>query len=182
MNCKEVKLNLVDYASGKLKSVEIEKHLKECESCKFEFQQIADVVSALNELNFDEPSEFYWSNFLGRVKRKIAERGSAKVFALKPVLFAPSIAVIIIGFIFGFVFSNLNLGLSDFYAYHYDVEKWGVFVKPEEIQSSEFSDELIEEVISYLYEKYQLPEIDKARLNYQEVDIDEILQRLSNKF
>ncbi len=181
MKCKEVKLNLVDYATGRLKSEEVAKHIEECESCRFEFQQIVNVVTVLNDFKFNEPSEFYWSNFLERVKRRITERSAIKVFALKPISFAPSIAVIIIGFIFGFVFSNLNLGLSDFYAYHYDIGKWNVFVRSGEIQTDEFDEELIEETISYLYEKYQLPEVDKT-IDYQDVEIDEILQRLSNKF
>ncbi|CUS84599.1 hypothetical protein JGI7_00826, partial [Candidatus Kryptonium thompsonii] len=83
MRCSEVKNNLVDYATGKLNSVEIAEHLEKCEDCRLEFERIKNVVSILSEYKIEEPSEFYWSNFLYRVKRKIAQRNNISTFALK---------------------------------------------------------------------------------------------------
>ena len=178
MKCKEVKNNLVDFATGKIKSEEIETHLAECESCRIEYLGIKEVVSILGDYKFEEPSEFYWSNFLPRVKRRISER-SGFVFTLKPVFLAPSLAVLIIGFLFGIVFSNLQLKQEDFYIAS-GFEMSGVFIRPNEF--SEVNSETIERAISYLYEKYQIPEFENENYNYQDIDIEEVLNRISNKF
>lgn len=181
MKCNEVKNNLVDYATGKLNSVEIAKHLEKCENCRLEFEKIKDVVSFLSEYKIEEPSEFYWSNFLYRVKRKIAQRNSISTFSLKPILFAPSLAVIIIGFLLGIGFSSLFVGQTDFYFSQVsNFEMTGVLVKPSEL--SEVSTETLERAVSYLYEKYQIPDIDAKIESYQEIDIEEVLKRIENKF
>jgi hypothetical protein len=181
MRCSEVKNNLVDYATGKLNSVEIAEHLEKCEDCGLEFERIKNVVSILSEYKIEEPSEFYWSNFLYRVKRKIAQRNNISTFALKPILFAPSMAVIIIGFLLGIGFSNLFVSQPDFYLSQVsDFEITGVLVKPSEL--SEVSTETLEMAVSYLYEKYQMPDIDAKIENYQEIDIEEVLKRIENKF
>ncbi len=182
MRCNEVKNDLVDYATGKLNSVEIAEHLERCESCKLEFEKIKDVVSFLSEYKIEEPSEFYWSNFLYRVKRKISERGNISVFALKPILFAPSMAVIIIGILLGIGFSNLFVGRSaDFYLSQVsEFEMTGVLIKPSEL--SDVSAETLDRAIFHLYEKYQIPHIDEEIENYQEIDIEEVLKRIENKF
>ncbi len=180
MKCKEVKNNLVDFTTGKIKSEEIEKHLAECESCRIEYLGIKEIVSILGDYKFEEPSEFYWSNFLPRVKRKIYERsGSGFVFSLKPVFLAPSLAVLVIGFLFGILFSSLHLKQEDFY-FASGFEMSGVLVKPDEF--SEVNSETIERAISYLYEKYQIPEFEEGNYNYQDIDIEEVLNRISNKF
>ncbi len=180
MKCREVKNNLVDFATGKIRSEEIEKHLAECESCRAEYIGITEVVPILKDYKFEEPSEFYWANFLPRVKKKISERaGSGFVFSLKPVLLAPSLAVLIIGFLFGILFSNLQLKQEDFYVASV-FETSGVFVKPAEF--SDVNSETLERAISYLYEKYQIPEFEGENYNYQDIDIEEVLNRISNKF
>ncbi len=182
MKCNEVKNNLVDLATGKLESFEMMRHLEMCENCRAELNKISEVVHVLSNYKFEEPSEFYWQNFLARVKRRISNReGKVRVFALKPVFLAPSLVVVIIGFLFGIIFSNLPIKQEELYiAQLPDVEMTGVLVKPYEL--SGISDETIEQAVSYLYEKYQLPEIDFEKYNEQNFDVEEILKRISNKF
>lgn len=182
MKCNEVKNNLVDFATGKVESREIEEHLKICESCRIEFEEIKSFVSILGSYDFETPSEFYWANFLPRVKRKIAERmNDVGVFALKPVFLAPSLVIIIVGFLFGIIFSNISTRQDEIYpSQAFELETAGIFIKPYEL--SEFSEEVLEGAVNYLYEKYQLPEMDVDRNDYQQIDVEEVLNRISNKF
>ncbi len=182
MKCNEIKNNLVDFATGKIDSIEIKKHLEVCESCKAEFFEIKSLVSVLGDYNFEEPSEFYWANFLPRVRKKIARRmNDAGVFALKPVFLAPSLVTVIIGFLFGLVFSNISTKQDEIYiSQTFELRTTGVFIKPYEL--SEFNEETLEQAVSYLYEKYQLPKLDMEADDYQHIDVEEVLSRISNKF
>ncbi|CUS84097.1 hypothetical protein JGI3_00878 [Candidatus Kryptobacter tengchongensis] len=182
MKCNEVKNNLVDYATGKLESEEIAKHLEVCESCRIELEQIKEVVSILSEYEVEEPTEFYWSNFLSRVKRKIVEREkNVKLLALKPVFVAPSIAVIIIGFLLGIGLSDLFVSRDEIYFSQVpNFEMTGVLIKPSDFD--DLNSETIEQAIFYLYDKYQIPNLDEVNYDYRNIDIDEVLKRISNKF
>lgn len=182
MKCNDIKNNLVDFATGKIESREIKEHLEVCESCRAEFLEIKSLVSVLGDYSFEEPSEFYWSNFLPRVRSKIAKRtNDAGVFALKPVFLAPSLSAVIIGLLFGLIFSNISIKQEEIHTTQiFDLRTPGVFVKPNEF--SEFNEETLEQAISYLYEKYQLPNFDVEKIDYQNIDVDEVLNRISNKF
>lgn len=182
MKCNYVRNNLVDFATGKIESNAIKQHLEKCESCRVEFLEIKSLVSVLGDYNFEEPSEFYWANFLSRVKRKITKRmNDAGVFALKPAFLVPSLSAIIIGFLFGLIFSGISIKQNEIYVVqNFDIRTTGVFVKSYEF--SEYSEETLEQAVFYLYEKYQLPNLDVEREDYQQIDVDEVLSRISNKF
>lgn len=182
MKCSEIKNNLVDYATGKLESEEMARHLEVCESCRIELEQIKKVILILGEYKVEEPPEFYWSNFLNRVKRKIAERErDVRLFILKPVFAVPSITVIIIGLLFGIGFSNLFMVQDEIYFPPIsDFEIAGVLIKPSEFH--EVNSEMMEQAIFYLYDKYQIPSLDGVNYDYWNIDIDEVLKKISNKF
>jgi predicted anti-sigma-YlaC factor YlaD len=182
MKCNDVKNNLVDFATGKIESYEIKQHLEKCESCRAEFLEIKSLVSVLGDYNFEEPSEFYWANFLSRVKNKITKRmNNSAVFALKPVFLAPSLSAIIIGFLFGLIFSSIPVKLDEIYiVQNFDIRTTSLLVRSYEF--SEYSEETLEQAVFYLYEKYQLPNFDIWREDYQQIDVDEVLSRISNKF
>ncbi|MEN3037863.1 MAG: hypothetical protein ABDI07_01700 [Candidatus Kryptonium sp.] len=182
MRCSEVKNNLVDYAVGILKSEEITSHIEICESCRVEFEGIKKIVLVLNEYKIEEPSEFYWAGFLPRVKQKIAQRQSGtKLFALKPAFVAPALAILIIGFLFGLGSSNLFVNSDEFYATHMpDFGLNGVLIDPSEFK--DVNTETIEQAVLYLYDKYQIPSIGDGEYDHMDIDIEEVLEKISNKF
>ncbi|MCS7229935.1 MAG: hypothetical protein RMJ81_06335 [Candidatus Kryptonium sp.] len=182
MKCSEVKNNLVDYAVGSLKSEEITSHIQICKNCRVEFEEIKKVVSVLSEYKIEEPSEFYWAGFLPRVKQKIAQRQTeTKLFALKPAFVAPALAIVIIGFLFGLGISNLFVSSDEFYSTHIpDFGLTGVLIEPSEFK--DVNTETIEQAVLYLYDKYQIPSIDNGEYDHMDIDVEEILKRISNKF
>lgn len=76
MNCKDIKNLLVDYyydeVSPPAKS-EIGNHLKECNKCKAEWDEIN---KSLSEIKTDEPAmtDRFWQNYNAGVHAKIADK------------------------------------------------------------------------------------------------------------
>lgn len=82
MNCKDIENKLIDYLDNKLTKTEqnaVELHLKNCESCQKELNQLQLVITAISEEKEEIPSSELRSNFKKILQKELKKETTAVV-------------------------------------------------------------------------------------------------------
>lgn len=111
MLCDDIKKLIVKYFDETLQNEEfsvLDEHLRNCESCKTEFEEMKNLFSTLSDENskFIESKEFYFNNLdaLEIVRRK----SEKKIFKLQLNPAFSLAMLLVVGFIF-FIYFNNNI-------------------------------------------------------------------------
>jgi len=88
MNCKEIRNNLAEYASGTENNVlasEVAAHLKNCKECTKEYNEILAVLKAAGSLKAEDPGDAFWSGYLPAFRKKMERKIGFFEFLSTPV-------------------------------------------------------------------------------------------------
>ncbi len=97
MNCENIKERLFEYINGELDEIEyknISDHLKECESCREEYEMLLGMSEAINDAQYEAPQKLHTSVMKKVRREKIKE--IVKRSAARAALVAACVAVVII--------------------------------------------------------------------------------------
>jgi|GEM_PF-1353261 len=110
MRCKDVSPLLIGYQENSLGPQErgrVKKHLRECDRCSKEFEEIERLYQLLAEESVPPPQESFWTNFLPEVRTRIeSKRKTRGLFFPKPRLVAGVLTVVIVAIVSVFVFTS----------------------------------------------------------------------------
>ena len=99
MRCKKFILSLPDYASGRLQKDavnELEAHLRSCESCRHNAQDIAKVFHALQQCRTEAVPEDVRSRILVGVNEKIDREGRSAVVGARVKILLPALVLVVL--------------------------------------------------------------------------------------
>jgi anti-sigma factor RsiW len=110
MRCKEVSPLLIEYQENSLASEErgaVEKHLRECDRCKRDLEEIEELYHLLAEENVPSPQESFWTSFLPEVRAGIESKKKARgLFFPKPRLVVGVLTVLTVAIVSIFMLSS----------------------------------------------------------------------------
>jgi hypothetical protein len=81
MRCKEVSALLIEFAENSLGLQErgrVEEHLRECDRCRKELEEIESLYRLLAEESVPAPEESFWTGFLPEVRTRIESKKRTK--------------------------------------------------------------------------------------------------------
>ena len=105
MKCNKPNSDLFSYAEGLLLKEEaaaVEQHLRGCESCRKQYEQIAGVLSVIDEQKNVAENPFLFT----RIEARMLRPEPAQIFTLKRLV--PSMVAML--FFAGGVFAGINIG------------------------------------------------------------------------
>ena len=99
MNCKDIRELLPDLASGiDAGNAEMKRHLASCDACAAELQGFKQTMALLDEWQAPEPSEYFDTRLLARLREEMAQPAKGWFAWLRrPALAAALAAVVLAG-------------------------------------------------------------------------------------
>ena len=117
MRCKEVSTLLIEYAESSLGLQErggVEEHLRECDRCRKELEEIERLYGLLAEESVPAPEESFWTNFLPEVRVRIEEKKRPRgLFLPKPRLVLGVLTVLTVALVSVLMFTPSERHLAE---------------------------------------------------------------------
>ncbi len=107
MNCRECKEKISLYIDNELtdkEAAKFEEHLRECDNCRIEFENIKSIVETVNNMPLEKLPEGYCE----KLHDKLIEKKSKNKWNWKRITAIAATFVVLLGATF--IFSNLGLG------------------------------------------------------------------------
>jgi predicted anti-sigma-YlaC factor YlaD len=117
MKCRDIGSLLIEYQEDSLGSEEreaVERHLRECDRCRRELEEIEKLYHLLAEETVPSPEENFWTNFLPEVRTRIEEKSKTRrLFLPEPRLVVGILTILTVAIVGIFMFTSHEKSLVE---------------------------------------------------------------------